>query len=66
MPRSSFGTYNVLWQIDLCRKLQLDYLYLGYWIENSKKMVYKASFRPLQGLVQGEWKTLPMHDQQKN
>ena len=66
MSRSSFGTYNVLWQIELCRKLKLDYLYLGYWIENSKKMVYKASYRPLQGLIQDEWKTLPMHDQPKN
>ena len=59
LPCTSFGTYNVLWQIELCRKLKLDYLYLGYWIENSRKMVYKASFRPLQGLIQGEWQTLP-------
>ncbi|MDO8413158.1 MAG: arginyltransferase [Gallionellaceae bacterium] len=59
IARTSFGTYNVLWQIELCRKLKLKYLYLGYWIEDSKKMVYKANFRPLQGLVQGEWLTLP-------
>ena len=56
---TSFGTYNVLWQIELCSKLKLDYLYLGYWIEGSRKMVYKANFRPLQGLVQGAWLTLP-------
>lgn len=61
MARTSFGTYNVLWQIDLCRKLQLDFLYLGYWIEDSRKMLYKANFRPLQGLIQGQWQTLPAH-----
>ena len=58
MAKTSFGVFNVLWQIELCRKLQLDYLYLGYWIKDSKKMAYKTNFRPLQGLVQGEWKML--------
>ncbi len=55
VAQSSFGTYNVLWQIELCRKLELEYLYLGYWIKESAKMAYKANFQPLQGLVDGEW-----------
>lgn len=59
VAQASFGTYNVLWQIELCRKLELDYLYLGFWIRESGKMAYKAGFRPLQGLVEGEWQTLP-------
>lgn len=58
VPQSSFGTYNILWQIELCRKLGLDYLYLGFWIKESKKMAYKAEYRPLQGLMDGEWKRL--------
>jgi arginyl-tRNA--protein-N-Asp/Glu arginylyltransferase len=58
VQRSSFGTYNVLWQIDACRKLGLPYLYLGYWIEESSKMAYKAKFAPLEGLVGGVWKPL--------
>lgn len=58
VAQASFGTYNVLWQIDLCRKLKLDYLYLGFWISESGKMAYKAGFRPLHGLVDGEWQRL--------
>lgn len=55
---SSYGTYNILWQTALCRQLQLDYLYLGYWVRDSAKMAYKANFRPLQGLIRGQWRTL--------
>jgi arginine-tRNA-protein transferase len=52
---ASFGTYNILWQIDLCRRLDLPYLYLGYWIAQSRKMAYKVQFQPMQGLVNGRW-----------
>ncbi len=56
--QASYGTYNVLWQIELCRQLQLPFLYLGYWIRESRKMAYKANFQPLQGLVHGAWQIL--------
>jgi leucyl-tRNA---protein transferase len=58
LTQASFGTYNVLWQIELCRQLQLPYLYLGYWIKESRKMAYKANFPPLQALIQGTWQLL--------
>lgn len=58
MPQAGFGTYNILWQIELCRQLKLPYLYLGFWIKDSQKMVYKSNFKPLQGLVNGQWQVL--------
>lgn len=53
----SLGVYNVLWQIELARSLGLPYLYLGYWIEHSRKMAYKSQYQPLQGLIDADWRT---------
>jgi arginine-tRNA-protein transferase len=58
LAQSSLGVYNVLWQIELCRKLELDYVYLGYWIARSRKMAYKTQYRPAQGLIDNEWRLL--------
>jgi arginine-tRNA-protein transferase len=55
---ASYGTYNVLWQIEACRALGLPYLYLGYWIGESPKMAYKSKFGAIEGFVDGVWKRL--------
>lgn len=51
----SLGTYSILWQINQCRQLKLPWLYLGYWIEKSEKMAYKALFKPAEYRQEGQW-----------
>lgn len=59
---ASFGTFGVLWQIAACERLELPYLYLGYWIRESPKMAYKQRFRPLEGRIRGVWRVLGAQD----
>ena len=58
LPKASLGTFNILWQIQLCKNLKLPYLYLGYWIAESQKMAYKINFQPMQGFINGRWQRL--------
>jgi arginine-tRNA-protein transferase len=51
----SYGSFNVMWQIEQTRQLRLSHLYLGYWIAESPKMAYKSKFRPHQLLIDGQW-----------
>ena len=55
---ASYGTFNVLWQIEACRQLGLPHLYLGYWIRESPKMAYKSRFAPIEGFIGGAWRRL--------
>ncbi|TFG86569.1 MAG: arginyltransferase [Hyphomicrobiales bacterium] len=56
--RLSPGTFMILWLIEATRSAGLDYVYLGYWIDESPKMAYKTRFRPLEAFGPSGWQVL--------
>jgi leucyl-tRNA---protein transferase len=54
-PRS-LGTFMILDHIARCRRMGLSYVYLGYWVQGSRKMDYKGRFLPQQRLTPDGWK----------
>ncbi|KHD08399.1 arginyl-tRNA--protein transferase [Candidatus Thiomargarita nelsonii] len=51
----SLGVYAILWEIEETKRLNLDWLYLGYWIQDCQKMSYKAEYQPLEYYYQEKW-----------
>ncbi|MBY0430279.1 MAG: arginyltransferase [Rhodospirillales bacterium] len=54
----SLGTYMILWLVEEARRQELPYVYLGYWIAESRKMSYKSRFAPLEAFGPGGWRVL--------
>lgn len=53
----SLGTYMVLDLLSIAKDSDLDWLYLGYFVEGSRKMDYKARFKPAEIFKDGQWQT---------
>lgn len=57
--KRSLGAYMILDQIARTKAAGLPHLYLGYWVKNSPKMAYKASYTPLEVLSDADhWVSL--------
>ena len=54
--KRSPGTYAVLEMLRLAQQRQVSRLYLGYQIDDCKKMNYKTRFAPYERLVGNHWK----------
>lgn len=51
----SLGAYMILDHVALAKELGLGFVYLGYWVDGSDKMAYKAAYQPLERLTAGGW-----------
>jgi arginine-tRNA-protein transferase len=52
----SLGTFMILEHIARAKRMGLTYVYLGYWVQGSRKMDYKGRFLPQQRLTPDGWK----------
>jgi len=55
----SLGRFAVLTEIEDARNQGLQWLYLGYWIADCKKMQYKDEYQPLEYFYQDKWHDNP-------
>ncbi|MNE23194.1 arginyl-tRNA-protein transferase [compost metagenome] len=58
LERRSLGRFAILDHLDQAQTVGLPYVYLGYWVQGSPKMDYKAEFRPLEALRPWGWERL--------
>lgn len=58
IEKRSLGTFTILWLIERAKAMGLPYVYLGYWVPESRKMAYKARFKPSEILSGGAWREL--------
>ncbi len=56
--RKGLGTYIILDHIIRAARSNLPYVYLGYWVEGSERMAYKANFQPMERLGREGWRRM--------
>ena len=62
--KRSLGVFSILSQIEYARKTGCAYVYLGYYINESTKMNYKAEYEPFELLSNGHWRSTDTEDRQ--
>jgi arginine-tRNA-protein transferase len=60
--RKGLGTFIILDHIVRAARAGLPYVYLGYWVEGSKRMAYKTAFKPLERLSRDGWRRIDEAD----
>ncbi len=55
ITQRSLGTVAVMFQIELAARLNLPFVYLGYWVDGCNKMNYKANFHPQERFLKDQW-----------
>ena len=58
MEKRSLGVFAILDHVRQAAVVRLPFVYLGYWVQGSKKMDYKAGFRPMEVLRPLGWMRL--------
>lgn len=58
LRQRSLGTYAIIWLVRRAVELGVENVYLGYWVQESRKMAYKAKFNPTEILRGGQWRPL--------
>ena len=53
--RPGLGNFIIMEHIARARRSGLPYVYLGYWVQGSKRMQYKVRFQPMERLGPGGW-----------
>lgn len=49
------GIFSILMEIALAQRMGKSHYYLGYYLEETRKMSYKAEFKPNELLMGGAW-----------
>ncbi|HLK23182.1 MAG TPA: arginyltransferase [Caulobacteraceae bacterium] len=62
MARRSLGSFIILDHVSQAVQAGLPYVYLGYWVQGSAKMAYKARFNPIEVLRPGGWALMSARD----
>jgi arginine-tRNA-protein transferase len=63
-PRNSLGSFMILDHLIQAGLMELPYVYLGYWVQGSQKMDYKAKFSPLEVLRPQGWTLMSARDRE--